>query len=102
MGNQGYKVTISQDGIDAFLYLGKKHFDLILSDMTMPNLDGSRLLEIINQKGIKAPVTFLTSRTSAQDEKRGLELGAMDDIKKPIQEEILLLRVKCVLGKLKR
>jgi len=47
-------------------------------------------------------VIFLISRTSVEDEKRGLELGAMDNIEKPIQEEILLLRVKCVLGKLKR
>ena len=100
--NRGYTVSISQDGIDALLYLGKKHFDLILSDINMPNLDGFKLLEMMNQKGIKAPVIFLTSRTTPEDEQRGFELGAMDYIKKPIQKEILLLRVKSALEKLKR
>ncbi len=100
--NRDYRVTISEDGIDALLYLGKKHFDLILSDINMPNLDGFKLLEMMNQKGIKAPVIFLTSRTSAEDEKKGLELGAVDYIKKPIQKEILLLRVKSALEKSER
>jgi type II secretory ATPase GspE/PulE/Tfp pilus assembly ATPase PilB-like protein/DNA-binding response OmpR family regulator len=100
--NRGYTVSISQDGIDALLYLGKKHFDLILSDINMPNLDGFKLLEMMNQKGIKAPVIFLTSRSGAEDEKRGLELGAMDYISKPIQKEILLLRVKRVLERIRK
>ena len=99
---QGYSVTTSKDGIDALLWLDKKHFDLILSDVNMPNLDGFKLLEIMNQKRIKAPVIFLTGRRSAEDEKKGLELGAMDYIKKPIQKEILLLRVKSVLKKLRK
>jgi len=98
--NRGYRVTISEDGIDALLYLGKKDFDLILSDVNMPNLDGFKLIEMMNQKGIEAPVIFLSSRDRADDEKRGLELGAMDYIKKPIPKEILLLRVKSALEKL--
>jgi len=100
--NRGYRVTISEDGIDALLYLGKKDFDLIISDVNMPNLDGFKLLEMMNQKGIEAPVIFLSSRDRAEDEKKGLELGAMDYIKKPIQKEILLLRVKSALEKLKK
>jgi len=100
--NRGYRVTISEDGIDALLYLGKKDFDLILSDVNMPNLDGFKLIEMMNQKGIEAPVIFLSSRDRADDEKRGLELGAMDYIKKPIPKEILLLRVKSALEKSKK
>ncbi|NQT70908.1 MAG: Flp pilus assembly complex ATPase component TadA [Desulfobacteraceae bacterium] len=100
--NRGYGVTTSEDGIDALLHLGKKEFDLVLSDVDMPNLDGFKLLEMINQKGIATPVIFLTSRNSDKDEKRGLELGALDYIKKPIQKEILLLRVNSVLSKVKK
>ncbi|MBC8432565.1 MAG: Flp pilus assembly complex ATPase component TadA [Desulfobacterales bacterium] len=100
--NRGYSVTTSEDGIDALLNLGKKEFDLVLSDVDMPNFDGFKLLEMINQKGIATPVIFLTSRTSDKDEKRGLELGALDYIKKPIQKEILLLRVNSVLSKVKK
>ena len=65
----------------------------------MPNLDGFKLLEMMGQKGIKAPVIFMTSRIDPEDELRGFKLGAMDYIKKPIQKEILLLRVERMLEK---
>ena len=95
--NRGYRVTIAGDGIEALLCLGKEEFNLILSDINMPNLDGFKLLEMMGQKGIKAPVIFMTSRTDPEDELRGFKLGAMDYIKKPIQKEILLLRVERAL-----
>ena len=95
--NRGYRVAIAGDGIEALLCLGKEEFDLILSDINMPNLDGFKLLEMMGQKGIKAPVIFMTSRTDPEDELRGFKLGAMDYIKKPIQKEIFLLRVERAL-----
>jgi len=100
--NKGYKVTIAQDGIDALLNIGKKDFDLIISDVNMPNLDGFKLLEMMTQKGIEAPVVFLTARTSQEDEIKGFKLGAMDYIKKPIQKDVLLLRVRNILEKHKK
>ncbi|HIJ57252.1 MAG TPA: response regulator [Deltaproteobacteria bacterium] len=99
--NRGYQVTLSEDGIDVLLRLGRETYDLLLVDINMPNLDGFQLLEMMNQKGIQAPVIFLTARDSLEDERRGLELGAMDYIKKPIQKEILALRVKSALDKIK-
>jgi len=99
---EDYEVTTSKDGIEALLHLGKKHFDLILSDIRMPNFDGLKLLEMIKQKGIKAPVIFLTAMAAAEEEQKGLELGAMDYIKKPIRKEIFLLRVKSALEKLRK
>jgi len=95
--NQGYEVTVAGDGIDALLQLGKKDFTLILSDVDMPNLDGLKLLEMKNQKGIETPVIFLTARSDSEVELKGFELGAADYIRKPIQKEILLLRIKRVL-----
>jgi len=99
--NTGYAVTLAEDGIDALLQLGKSDYDLIISDVNMPELDGFRLLEMKNQKGIKTPVIFLTSRSSPEDEKRGFELGASDYLTKPIQKDKLLTRVKNVVEKQK-
>ena len=95
--NRGYETTVAGDGIEALLHLGRRSFDLILSDITMPNLDGIQLLEINNQKGIKTPVIFLTGLNSEEFERKGLELGAVDYLTKPIQKDILLLRVKKAL-----
>ncbi|MBI5874367.1 MAG: Flp pilus assembly complex ATPase component TadA [Deltaproteobacteria bacterium] len=95
--NEGYEVTVAGDGIEALLSLGSKRFNLILSDIDMPNLDGLKLLEMKNQKGIETPVVFLTARTDEESELKGFELGAADYIKKPIQKEVLLLRIKKAL-----
>ncbi|MEI6314585.1 MAG: type II/IV secretion system protein [Syntrophus sp. (in: bacteria)] len=95
--NQGYDVSVAGDGIDAMMVLAKKRFDLILSDVNMPNLDGFTFLELITQKGIKAPLMFLTSRSEEEDEVKGLELGALDYLKKPVKKDALLLRVKRAL-----
>jgi len=100
--NRGYEVTLVEDGIDALLNLGNREYDLILSDINMPNLDGFHLVEMMNQKGIRSPVIFLTARESLEDERRGLELGAMDYIRKPIKKDILALRVKSAIEKSKR
>jgi len=97
----GYDITLAKDGIDALLRMGKGEYDLILSDVNMPNLNGFKLLEMKNQKGIETPVIFLTSMMGPEDEQKGFELGAMDYIKKPIQKDILLLRVKNVIEKQK-
>lgn len=51
--NRGYEVKVAEDGADALLQIGKRDFDLIISDIMMPNLDGFKLLEIKNQKGLK-------------------------------------------------
>jgi len=95
--NRGYAVTTASDGIDALLKMGSKTFDLILSDIEMPNLDGLKLVEMISQKGIKSPVLFLTAKTSSEDELTGLKMGAVDYIKKPFEKETLLLKVKRIL-----
>jgi len=96
--NAGYMVTLAEDGAAALLDIGRKDFDLIISDVNMPNLDGFALMEIIKQKGIKTPVIFLTSLSASEDEIKALEKGASDYLRKPVKKELLLLRVKKLLS----
>lgn len=95
----GYATTVAGDGIEALLYLGRQEFDLILSDINMPNMDGMQLLEMNNQKGITTPVIFLTAHSDEEIEQKALELGAAEFLKKPIKKDILLMRVQNVLGR---
>jgi type II secretory ATPase GspE/PulE/Tfp pilus assembly ATPase PilB-like protein/DNA-binding response OmpR family regulator len=97
--NNGYTVIPAEDGVSALLELGKRQFDLIISDVNMPNLNGFKLLEMKGQKGIETPVIFLTSRSDPEDLEKGLALGAADYITKPTKKEILLSKVKAVLEK---
>jgi general secretion pathway protein E len=94
---EGYAVTAAADAIDALIRLSTGRFDLIVSDVEMPNLDGFKFLEIKTQKGIDTPLLFLTSHATAEEEEKGLTLGAVDYIRKPVKKELLLLRVKKAL-----
>lgn len=97
LSNSGYEVVLAEDGAAALLRLGHDPFDLILSDINMPNLDGLKLLELLGQKGVDTPVIFLTARAEEETEIRGLELGAADYLRKPIRKDLLRLRVQRVL-----
>jgi two-component system sensor histidine kinase/response regulator len=70
--------------------------DLILLDIMMPEMDGYEVLQRLKAepKTSKIPVIFITAKSEPEDEKRGLELGAVDYITKPISPAIVSARVK--------
>lgn len=96
----GYKATLADDGIDAMILLSKQHFDLILCDIAMPNLDGFKFMEVKKQKGVETPVVFLTGMDQPTDEIKAFDLGAVDFIRKPFEKDVLLMRIKRVLTSL--
>jgi CheY-like chemotaxis protein len=96
---RGYEVVVAEDGVDALMALGKIKFDLILCDINMPNLDGFKLVEFMNTKNIFIPIIFITIREDVEDEIRGLALGAKDYIRKPVNRDLLLLRIRKALDK---
>jgi diguanylate cyclase (GGDEF)-like protein len=70
--------------------------DLILLDIQMPDIDGYEVLITMKQsdKTKSIPVIFITGRDNAEDEARGLELGAMDYITKPFNIPVVMARVR--------
>jgi two-component system C4-dicarboxylate transport response regulator DctD len=72
--------------------------DLVLSDINMPNLNGLKLLEIVQLQAAKAPVILLTSETAPEVETRAREMGAADFLRKPIARDLLLERIQAVLS----
>jgi type IV pilus assembly protein PilB len=98
LSQAGYRVVQAAEGAKALLKLGGESIDLILSDIHMPNLDGLKLLEILNQHGIDTPVVFLTGEPSPDVEARGREMGVADYLRKPIQRDVLLECIEKALG----
>lgn len=90
----GYEVEIASDGLIALMKIEKEKYDVILSDVSMPNFDGYRLLEHMKENKIKIPVIFLSGHTSQEDEAKGLLQGAADYIRKPVDRSLLLLRLE--------
>ena len=91
-----YHVKVANQGEKALkIAQGEQPPDLILLDIMMPGMDGyevcRRLKANLHTRDI--PVIFLTARADMEDERLGLELGAVDYITKPISPPILLARV---------
>jgi predicted GH43/DUF377 family glycosyl hydrolase len=95
--SDGYSVEIAPDGVVALMQIFKEKFDLILSDIAMPNLDGYQMLEYMKNNNIDVPVVFLSSHTGPEYEAKGIKLGASAFIKKPIDPKLLLLRIANIL-----
>ncbi len=92
-----YKVKIANSGEKALkIATSDSPPDLILLDIMMPGMDGYDVCQRLkhNPETMNIPVIFLTAKTEAEDEKRGLELGAVDYITKPISPPIVMARVK--------
>jgi predicted GH43/DUF377 family glycosyl hydrolase len=97
--SDGYSVEIAPDGVVALMQISKEKFDLILSDIAMPNLDGYQMLEYMKNNNIDIPVVFLSSHTGPEYEAKGIKLGASGYIKKPVDPKLLLVRIANVLDK---
>ena len=93
----GYDVVVATDGSAALRQLAQRSFDLVLSDVRMPEVDGFTLPEAMTRDGLTTPAMFVSSRTDAKLEARGLALGAWDYVRKPISKAVLLLRVENLL-----
>ena len=96
-----YVVKIANSGAKALrIARSEAPPDLILLDIMMPEMDGYQVLQTLRAdvKTHDIPVIFLTAKSEIEDEKRGLELGAVDYITKPVSPPILLARVKTQLA----
>ncbi|MFK5889153.1 MAG: response regulator transcription factor [Flavobacteriaceae bacterium] len=96
-----FKIDWVKNGKNALTKLSKQKFDLCILDVMMPDMDGFKLAENINQQKINVPFLFLTARSLKIDVLKGFSLGAVDFIRKPIDEEELVVRLNNLLGILK-
>lgn len=97
-----YNVITASDGEQALAKLRENDgVDLVVSDVTMPRMDGLQLCETIKTdlRWSHIPVILLTGRTGEEIEVKGLKLGADDYITKPFNPETLRLRVKKFIEK---
>jgi diguanylate cyclase (GGDEF)-like protein len=95
--NEEYDIIVAKAGKQALkLVFSKNPPDLILLDIIMPELDGYEVCRQIKatEKTKEIPIIFITAMTDDHDEYKGLELGAIDYITKPIRPRIVKARIK--------
>jgi two-component system, chemotaxis family, chemotaxis protein CheY len=93
------KVTEADDGVDGLRKLAGNKFDLILTDINMPIMDGLKLVKRVRSDPMhkETPIIIITTEGSTEDRQRALQLGANAYITKPIQAPQVIAKVKELL-----
>ncbi|MCB9285366.1 MAG: response regulator transcription factor [Lewinellaceae bacterium] len=99
---EGFEVIAVGDGRRALKYSKEQHFDLMLLDVMLPEIDGFQLCEQIRLTNYEVPIIFLTAKDAAEDRVAGLRKGADDYITKPFNREELLLRIHKLIQRTSR
>jgi PAS domain S-box-containing protein len=97
LSNQNYAVEVAHDGDMAWDLIETYDYDLILSDIMLPKLDGISLCRKIRSSGRQMPVLLLTGCNSSHEKAIGLDAGADDYVVKPFEQEELVARVRALL-----
>lgn len=97
-----YDVLTATNGVEALAVLDKKLPDLILSDISMPKMDGLEFLSNLKKRGlnVKIPLIFLSARGQVSDVEKGVGMGAYGYIVKPFLPTRLIEKVEEVFNKL--
>lgn len=96
---EGYDVTGCYDGATALKIVNQEHFDLIILDVMLPEIDGIAVCETIRLNNQEIPILILSAKNSSADRVLGLKKGADDYLTKPFNLEELLLRVDKLIRK---
>jgi len=94
------RVTEADDGVDALRKLATARFDLIVTDINMPIMDGLKLIRRVrtDENHKTTPIIVITTEGAEEDRHRALQLGANAYITKPIQAPQVIAKVKELLG----
>ena len=95
-----FDVRWAKNGNEALKEMETRIFDLAVLDVMMPEMDGFTLARKMQERHSEIPFLFLTSRSMKIDVLKGFSLGAVDYLKKPIDEEELVVRLNSLLMRL--
>ena len=93
----GYSVKGVADGQKALEAMEQDYFDLLISDIMMPKVDGYELVRQLRERGNQTPVMMITARDAFDDMRQGFLSGTVDYMVKPINVNEMVLRVQALL-----
>jgi DNA-binding NtrC family response regulator len=97
LGDEGYDVSVALDGRDALELLRTAEFDIVITDLRMPGLDGVSLLREVRKLCPQTLVLLMTAHASVETAVEALRQGAHDYMLKPLEFDQLLLKVARLL-----
>lgn len=94
---EGYQVATAPSGEEALKLMDKNYFDIVLSDLRMPGIDGIQLLERVKELSPSTDVVIMTAYASIDSAVTAIKKGASDYIVKPFINEDVKMRLKRIL-----
>ncbi|MEQ1663610.1 MAG: EAL domain-containing protein [Thiobacillus sp.] len=92
-----YEVTTANGGCDALIAIGKQQFDVVLLDLSMPDLNGTEVLRFVSERSADTPVIVVSGESAIDAAIKALRGGAADFVRKPYEPEELLRRIDSTL-----
>lgn len=95
-----FEPVLAVDGADGLEQLYSRHFDIVLTDINMPNMDGYEFIRRVRQSGDydDLPIIIISTESEAADKKRGFQAGANFYIVKPSDPKLLIRDIRMVMG----
>lgn len=97
----GYDVVEAFDGEEALDKTAEHKFDLILTDIMMPNVDGFDFVQSVRRTDKTTPIIFMTAKDDKPSKMLGYRLGVDDYVTKPFDMDVLLLKIGAMLRRSK-
>lgn len=92
-----YVVETAVDGQEGWELISKKHFDIILSDIMMPNMNGWQFLRSLRDANNSTPLIFISAKSDREDIIKGYQLGCDDYVTKPYSMDILIHKIEAIV-----
>ncbi len=93
----GYQTAGAADGREALQKMDQEYFDLVISDIMMPGIDGYELVKSLRDSGSNIPVLMITAKDAFNDMQLGFQSGTDDYMVKPVNVNEMVLRVGALL-----
>lgn len=90
---EGYEVSLARNGAEGLKMAGEDRFDLVLTDLKMPDMDGIEVLRSIKEKWPETEVIIVTGYQTVDSAVKAIKLGAYDYIEKPFTPDALISAV---------
>ena len=97
LDKNGYETTGCLNADDAYDAMYEKVFDIIISDIMMPNIDGFEFAKTVRSLNTDVPILFMTAKDDIMSMQRGYHIGIDDYMTKPVNFDELLLRIGALL-----
>lgn len=101
LNNNGYEAIGTLCAQDAYDAMYENKFDMIISDIMMPGVDGFEFAEAVRDMDKEVPILFMTARDDFESKRKGFRVGIDDYMVKPIDLNELLLRIEALLRRAK-